>query len=230
MGEPPIPGMPPAPVDSLKPPEPEGQIASDVVGAMQKNPVPAKNPMGKLLLLIIIAAVVVIGGYLGATRLLSSSGTSATTTATPSVSTAVADLTNSTATNDTVRKQDLVKIQQALLNLYAAEKKYPVSATLSLLSGSDNILTKTLVPTYLSTLPVDPDPTKNYGYKSDGTTFTLTAVLDNTNDADATLENGVYLLKVTPDTKLDVTTAASASTATTSADTGLTGELPSTTN
>jgi flagellar basal body-associated protein FliL len=181
-------------------------ISSDIFSAAAKSA--GKSNSLKLVILILVALVVVIGGYILFTRFFGKSTTSTLTTATP-VSNASSEATATTkATLDNQRKSDLHTIQEALINYFAAQSKYPVSEKLVLLSTSGNILEKELIPTYLNKLPADPVATKSYGYKSDGKTFTLTAVLDNTSDPDVTLEGGLPLFEVTPSTVFESTTPA----------------------
>jgi len=198
-------GYSPAPsLDSVGAPRPDesgNPVSGDVVGAMQKPASPAGGQKSKLIILIIVALIIVIGGYLAYTKLLNPSQPAATTdTVSPTT-----QETSINVSNDQVRKQDMQTIQQALLNLYAAENKYPVSAETIFLTGTSNVVAKALV-NYLPTVPVDPDPQKNYAYKSaDGTTFALTAVLDDTSDPVGILENGLYLMKVEPATVITLT-------------------------
>lgn len=99
--------------------------------------------------------------------------------------------------NDTTRKSDLTKIKTALNQYKQAKGSYPVSAKTIFISEPGNIVSQSLVPTYLNILPTDPDSSRKYGYKSDGATFTLTAVFDNANDSSVVVENGLSLYKLT---------------------------------
>jgi hypothetical protein len=179
---------------------------------------PAASPT-KLIILIVVAAILVIGGYLAYTMLFStkkstdnSSGTTATATSTAS---AFAD--------DESRKLDLIDIQQALLNYYAGTGQYPIASTMIYLNTAGNVVEKALVPAYFAALPTDPaSPTKNYAYKSDGKTFSLTSVLDNAADPDGVPEAGLTLYKVTQATVSDTDGSVStvSSTATVESTTG----------
>ncbi len=222
-------GTTPPSVDSLGAPTPSPEqpnnVSNDIVGAMQKN-APEGGSKTKLIILVIVALIIIIGGYLAYTKLLNPT----TPTSTTSESTLTASVTPVNISNDQVRKQDLKTIQQALLNLYAAENKYPVSNETIFLSGTTNVVAKALTNN-LATIPVDPDPQKNYGYKSDGKTFTLTAVLDDTSDPDGVLENGLYLMKVTPTTVIKVSNTTIDGPADPTGGAGeITGALPSVTN
>lgn len=85
--------------------------------------------------------------------------------------------------NDAIRKKDLASIQLALKKYYADNGNYPVSAVEVKTSDSQSILAQALIPTYMSILPDDPlAPQYYYGYKSDGRTFELTCVLEDSTD------------------------------------------------
>jgi len=105
--------------------------------------------------------------------------------------------TSTVNANDQQRKTDLSNIKTALTAYYQANQSYPVAATVEKTSDSKNALTS-LVPTYLASLPVDPlSPTKYYGYQSDGKTYTLTAVLEDTTDPLGIQVGSYYIYKVT---------------------------------
>jgi len=186
-------------------------IASDIFSAVTK-PAASKSNSLRLVILVLIALVVAIGGYILFTKFFgkfsSKNQTSTTSVFTPSAE----DTTTAKVSLDDQRKSDLHAIQEALINYFAAQTKYPVSEKLVLLNTPGNILEKELVPTYINKLPVDPVSTKSYGYKSDGKTFTLTAVLDNANDPDVTLEGGLPLFKVTPSTVFEDTKSVTSTT------------------
>lgn len=82
------------------------------------------------------------------------------------------------------------------MNYYAGEGQFPVAEQLALLT-TGNILETALVPTYLTALPADPSTAKNYGYKSDGLSFTLTAMLDDTTDSEAVVKEGKAVYSLT---------------------------------
>jgi hypothetical protein len=69
----------------------------------------------------------------------------------------------------------------------------PVSVAIERLDSSSSVLVQALVPLYLSTMPKDPNTSKYYGYKSDGTTYQLSAVLDNTTDSEGTKSGSLNL-------------------------------------
>jgi hypothetical protein len=177
------------------------QVTSDVVGAMQKNsPVPATASSTKLIGLVVLALILVGGGYFAYNSLFSADDNSTDSGVTATQSETVNDVTE--LTNDEVRKADLTNLQSVLADYWANENKYPVSTGLEFLNATGNSLEKALVPSYLKVLPTDPDPVKKYAYKSDGSTYTLTAVADDQYDSDAIADGGLYIFKVTPDTTL----------------------------
>ncbi|MEI6498730.1 MAG: type II secretion system protein GspG [bacterium] len=114
-------------------------------------------------------------------------------------------------TNDQQRKTDLVKLRTALDSYAAANSKYPVSTSFINLGASGNVVTNALVSKYLGTMLYDPRAAEGwyYGYKStDGKSFTLSAKLEDPNDAQLTtvdgnrlylLSNSVYSNSATPD-------------------------------
>lgn len=126
---------------------------------------------------------------------------------TPAPAPVVTDITNA---NDTLRKSDLADLKAALKAYYQANQTYPVATTTLKTSDAASALS-VLVPTYMTKLPVDPlSPTYYYGYKSDGKTFEITAVLEDKTTTGGTQVGALYLYKVT-DTSVE-TPATSSST------------------
>lgn len=100
--------------------------------------------------------------------------------------------------NDETRKKDLANIKNALKKYYDQKSVYPVSLTIVKTSDQNGSLYLALVPGYIESLPDDPTaPSLYYGYKSDGQTFELTAVLEDKSDAAGTMTNGYNLYKIT---------------------------------
>lgn len=150
-----------------------------------------KPASGKKMLIIGgVVAVVIVVAYLFSTSQKNStpSVTQLTTEGTP--------VANEFA-SDTQRKNDLGKIKAALIKYKQAKNAFPKADSVVFLSEPGNTLSSALVPSYLDLLPSDPDPSRKYGYKSDDNDFTLTAVLDNSNDSTVTIENGLSLYKIT---------------------------------
>ncbi len=82
---------------------------------------------------------------------------------------------------DGQRKADLRQIQGAL-ELYRSDVgSYPLTA-FSCVPGSSKPSIKSGSSIYLQQVPCDPLISTDYQYASDGTTYTLIACLENTND------------------------------------------------
>lgn len=100
--------------------------------------------------------------------------------------------------NDEIRKGDLKRIQEALKKYFQANSKYPESAEITKTSDTSSSLAQVLIPTYLSSLPDDPlAPQYYYGYKSDGQSFELTGVLEDTTDPSGSYLGQYYIYKLT---------------------------------
>lgn len=101
----------------------------------------------------------------------------------------VIGLTGSSArkkANDADRKAELHEIQNSLEQYLIDKSAYPTTE-----EGLAILVTEGTLKTDKT---VDPDNVA-YGYTSDGTTYTLTAQLENTNDTGANvLSGGVYTL------------------------------------
>lgn len=102
---------------------------------------------------------------------------------------------------DAPRKEDLAKIQVALTLYYKKHHQYPVSKTFTAgRTDSPTTPLKVLVSEgHLTSLPVDPKtPAYWYGYKADGTSYSLTARLEDTTDPSGRFDdNKTYLYTVT---------------------------------
>lgn len=100
--------------------------------------------------------------------------------------------------NDLTRKSDLGQIKQALLDYYKDNGSFPIAAQQIKTSDGKTTLANALIPTYLDSLPDDPSaPTNYYGYKSDGKSFELTCVLENTSDPEGIQMGNYYIYKLT---------------------------------
>ncbi|MBP9827056.1 hypothetical protein KBC99_01085 [Candidatus Saccharibacteria bacterium] len=115
--------------------------------------------------------------------------------ATPSVTTsptASPSAQTESQTRDKRRKADLNNIAAGLAAYKKATGTYPVGEDISVLT----ILTEA-EPAYIKTVPTDPLSSEStiikYGYTSNGTSFSLSAALENKQDPDA--KNGLYILK-----------------------------------
>jgi hypothetical protein len=202
------PGMPPAPAQA----NPDAPASPDVFGGA---PAPQGGSGLKKVIIGVLVLVVLAGGYYAYTVFGKTSGTTTKSTsnnsATKSATTSQSQ-TSASLAGDTQRKSDLKVIQTALIDYKASSGKYPESATYTFLNTSGNVVEKALVPVYLSVLPQDPTPSKAYAYKSDGTTFTLTAELDNASDPEVVLDNGKSLYRIDQNSTASVPSASSTST------------------
>lgn len=193
------------------PPVGQSQVPGPMQGG-QMEPAPAGKSktwllIGLLVIVLVLGGVVFASyeGWINIGFLNTLLGKSTTTTT----------KTKETAkTNDDVRKADLISIKDALKKYYQANQAYPVAATTDKTSDSSSVL-KALVPTYLASLPTDPVATRYYAYTSDGKTFTLTAVLDDTTDPAGIKSGNYYLYKVTDTSTETPTSSSSSSTSTT---------------
>lgn len=182
--------------------------ATDQMGQYQQSEMePQQHSSGKTWMLIILLVIILIlGGLvfasfegwisLGPVDKLLGKGVKVTEET---------STTTTTSNNDATRKTDLVKIKDALKSYYQANQSYPVSEVVDKTNDPKSVLT-VLIPTYLPALPTDPISTQYYGYTSDGKTFTLTAVLDDTTDPTGVKAGNYYLYKVT-DTSTEAPTA-----------------------
>ncbi len=106
--------------------------------------------------------------------------------------TAVNDL-GTTKGRDQKRKDDLSAVGDALAIYQRENKKYPVANKIIKLSDDGNAVQKA-IKDILSPLPNDPTPdTFYYGYSSNGTTATLTAVMEDSNEVNCTV-SGNYCI------------------------------------
>jgi len=112
------------------------------------------------------------------------------TTTTPTVASAV-----TMAERDQTRKNDLQSIKTALEKYKSTNGKFPIANTMIHLNTADNVVQKALVPEYISALPTDPKAADGwyFGYKSNGSTFTLSARLENPADPQVTRVGDAYI-------------------------------------
>lgn len=116
----------------------------------------------------------------------------------PAAATAPVDTTpteSSAVQNDNVRKSNLASIKAALQAYKQKTGKFPVSSALTKLSENGNIVAKSVVPTYIASLPADPNASGGwyYAYTSDGKTFRLSARFENLSDPQISKVGDIYL-------------------------------------
>lgn len=183
-------------IDSISSNEPPTAQGDDMLSA--NRPKPKSSPIKIILAIFLAVAVVAVGYYVYTILFSAQDATTQTGTDTGEIDYAAGLETESYATDDEQRKADLGKIKEALLNYYAGQGQFPIAQSLTLLT-TGNILETELVPTHLSALPADPSTAKSYGYKSDGTTFTLTAILDDSSDTEAVVEGNQAVYSIVYD-------------------------------
>ncbi len=112
---------------------------------------------------------------------------------------AVPSVTSTPATRDASRKAGLASIA-ILLEAYKKDhnNRYPESSGLDRIIGTNKVgvLYSSLVPRYTPTLSYDPNPNSFYGYHSDGTTYQLSAVLENPRDPECVLEGSLCIYRI----------------------------------
>jgi len=104
-----------------------------------------------------------------------------------------AEVTEQSLTGDAKRKQDVRSILTALEVYKSDNQAYPKSDQILKLNEKGNIIESALVPKYMLALPTDPKEGWYYGYKSDGSRCSVSARLENANDPDGQLINGIPL-------------------------------------
>ena len=205
--------QPQPPGDPNQPPSPYGFQSME----------PPHEGGGKTWILIVVLLIVLILGGLvfaswegwislgGVESLWKKDKTTSTETASTTPTNTSTTTKTTTNTNDATRKSDLASIKAALKKYYQANQAYPIATAVQKTSDATTAL-KVLVPTYIAKLPVDPlSPTKYYGYKSDGKTFELTCVLEDTTDPAGIKTGTLYIYKVT-DTSTETSTTSSQTT------------------
>jgi len=93
---------------------------------------------------------------------------------------------------DAKRKQDLSQIKAALELYKNDHDSYPVASQIDKTNNKNGVLAQSLAP-YIKNLPVDPkDPEYWYGYLSDGKSYTLWCLLEDTSDPQGTRDGQWY--------------------------------------
>lgn len=102
----------------------------------------------------------------------------------------------SNLSGDDKRKAGAKILIDALAKYKTDNKSYPISTSFIKLNSSDNVVSKALVPRYLTSMPEDPKSSSGwyYAYKSaDGTKCVISARLENQSDKEGSLINNVLL-------------------------------------
>lgn len=218
----PISTPPPPPPISSNPFETTPPPVPPVSGPMQPSSdqgmMEPAGPKSSLPLIIVLAILIVLGGLFFASWMgwitlfgLEKLWTGSKPT-TPVVEQTEPPVSNVNV-NDAKRKEDLANLKTALKAYYTAKQSYPVAATTE--KTLDSVALKVLVPDYIAALPVDPSsPTYYYGYKSDGTTFELTCILEDTNDPAGITSGTNFLYHVTSETTETPSTSSGSSAST----------------
>jgi len=185
--------------DIRQPEEPPRSIVDSPPAMMPPKPPVKKSSRSLVIAFILILAVV--AAYLLYNSFFAAQDSYQTSDTQEDFVSDEAEESYLTQSNDEVRKNDLAKIYQALKSYYSATGKYPYAASRVSLNNSDNVLEKELVAAnYITVLPADPDADKYYAYKSDGSTFSLTAVLDDEADPEATVIDSLPIYEITEET------------------------------
>lgn len=105
---------------------------------------------------------------------------------------------------DARRKVDLNQISLTLEDYYddQSPNKYVTSATEVDLNGTDDVLTTTLTPDYIKSIPVDsqaPDQYYHYQSLNSDLDYRLEAVLENTNDGQGEADGSLWIFVITND-------------------------------
>lgn len=187
-------------MNGITPPnEPSKPISENPIGAMKAQSGSGKS-MKNILLVVLVIGLCVAGYFTYKMMFGGTVSDEASTNGTTGSNLSGATDEVEQQTNDEIRKQDLANIQIALQSYFSATGKYPLAETRVQLNTADNVLEKELVTAgYLSAIPSDPDSTKYYAYKSDGASFSLTAVLDSVTDTEAKVSGSLAIYEVTQD-------------------------------
>lgn len=139
---------------------------------------------------------------------------------------ATAPTSDTPLARDIQRKADLATIQTYLEGYKADKGVYPTAVAAVKTSDTSSVLVTSLVPTYVSLMPVDPKSSEGYyyGYKSaDGITYELTSRLEDTTDPAGSLEGAYFIYRLRGDASSTVnstsTTTSLPSTSSTQTDT-----------
>lgn len=111
---------------------------------------------------------------------------------------------------DLQRKADLALVQSALVVYQQQKGAFPTTVGRVKLNEPGNSLELALVPTFLVNIPKDPqDPQFSYQYQSDGATYSLTAIIEDSSDPQAISGGTYYYYQLTPVSSTPATTPSS---------------------
>lgn len=202
-------GMSPAPAPT---PPPQAPAANDELvfpgsgtqGAPANVPTPGAGKSWFyiiILVILLILAILVFLSWKGWVSLgpLDSIWGGGKPTPTPDL--IVSESPSPVLSDDATRKKDLATLQLALKKYYADAGSYPASPTAVKTSDATSVLAQALVPSYLPSLPDDPGaPTRYYNYTSSGTSFSLSAALDDKTDPSGVLSGNFNIYTLTDNT------------------------------
>lgn len=138
------------------------------------------------------------------------------------------------AERDSQRKQDLAGIKMYIDQYSTKNGKYPIAPLIEKIDNTGSTVYAALIPNITTALPNDPWAVSYgywYGYKSaDGSSYDLTARLEDTTDPSGKQEDIYYIYRITstglaptaPDTTSSTTTTAPISQSTIENDLGVT--------
>lgn len=137
------------------------------------------------------------------------------------------------AKRDSQRKQDLAGIKMYIDQYFAKNGRYPIAPLIEKIDNANSTVYTALVPNITTALPNDPWAVNYgywYGYKSaDGSSYDLTARLEDTTDPSGKQEDLYYIYRITStgltptatDTTSSTTTPAPISQSTIESDLGV---------
>ena len=119
----------------------------------------------------------------------------------PSTTSGLSSPSSSTSSSrDSQRKQDLSSIKMYIDQYYTKNSKYPVAPVIEKINDTSSIIYQALIPNITTSLSNDPwadDYGYWYGYRSDdGTSYYLTARLEDTADPSGKLEDQNYIYRL----------------------------------
>ncbi len=106
----------------------------------------------------------------------------------------VSNMEKTKTERDKIRKEDLTQIQSALEAYRQENDQYPPADELDKITDENSGVANVLVPTHISEIPKNPLFDRYYyGYQTTEDGYSLSSVIENEKDPDATEVNGFYL-------------------------------------